>query len=1072
MEPPSKRLRLDPSRYNGDDDDEENQDELSMTPAQFDAMQDPMYQLDKGRAKAATRLKSTFEDIFAKYGKDFGDDDGDLINFYTDEIEVDNGHLESLEREDNATEDSASSDEEGVALNGKPSGRGETSRLKSKSKSLTPANRAKLTQTPRFTSSWDGPPGLGPYRLSSPFFSSSPYGAYPPFDFGGSPFGNAHIDPVWQTPDLPIQRPNYQHSQLTGIGGDLFGSLGGRSQQVPKRLVSAKSFLLRTASASGIHDDDAEEDDVLLGKDAPAKGQYFQSEGHDTPPMPASLRFGSYQSSQGSGQQQPFYGIGLSEDGLQNTPNSERKEVAQTKTAKLATLRTTSTLHQPMDESNQHRQIGANRHKTSPTCPKRGRPKKSDTKKPARALDEQPKSEPRQLRPNERRIEIIFPMMKRLFLTETEDAADRQAPVIDESSHELEMEREQTVDENIEIASTDGSLHTSQLIGTNEDAVSNQPSADLAESSEAAKIQHAVQSSLNVRNTPELSNPQDSQSPQTHEPIDLSITDTRLSNEQCLKHACIEASQESGSSQTVASDVIAGTYTINIQATEQDSNCSDEDTIAPSEQPSPVLNAHMDEEQAAHNPDLEEDTEELLVDQNSLKEVSVQLLPSAQILREHSADNTTEKPILATTEVISVETAISPDLESSHYENEDTPQHWPDFSPAQSLRQEILSTHRHTLVTTTPRHSVELDDGFGSSPNKHGTRGFPPEQRAGSRCPEHHRPTVHQTPEPELCADPDYAIPTFEGSGIAEDPEHNAPNQPSLTSILVNEIDGLQLNSDYWDIPRSPSLGILELPDEDLSVLPNRPSAHSASKLVLRLPANITETDAQHNADTGRSPSPELGTPTGPEKARRAPSGAKAPLTPTTPTRKRGPRTVKPRSSHHRSPSSKRFPLSSLIPEDIDDESEDELSLADPFSSSTSRLHSPFSRASTNASPSLPPLLTSPRKRNRKNGLLVSSPASKQTPNRILGLRQSRNMPPATDSRTTRGQTRRGQNRAVHSSPLARRVAERLLSSPTKRHRATPTMSPSLVASPNGTLRRCGEDGFVCERAFCLTCCI
>ncbi|KAJ8121054.1 hypothetical protein ONZ43_g2403 [Nemania bipapillata] len=271
MEPPTKRLRLDPASFS-DDDDEENQDELSMTPAQFDALQDPMYQLDKGRARAATRLKSTFEDIFAKYGKDFDEKDGDVINFYTDEVEVDNGHLKSLEsRKDDATEESGSSDEEQRILNGKSRSKSKSkSKLGPKSKSLIPSNRVQLTHASRFQSPWNEPPGLGPYRLSSLAFSSSPHGAYPPFDFGVSPNGNATIDPVWRTPDLPVQLPNYQYTSLAGLGGNPFGSVGNQPHHLAKRLVSAKSFLLRPASTtSKVHDDNAEdeEDDILLNRD-------------------------------------------------------------------------------------------------------------------------------------------------------------------------------------------------------------------------------------------------------------------------------------------------------------------------------------------------------------------------------------------------------------------------------------------------------------------------------------------------------------------------------------------------------------------------------------------------------------------------------------------------------------------------------------------------------------------------------------------------------------------------------------------------------------------------------------
>src|ERR1700760_4089875 len=89
MERPQKRLRLGQSPF---DDGDEDEDELCQDPAVLEAKQDPNYELNKSRAKAAFRLKSTFEDIFEKYGKDFTGV-GDEIDLRTGEVVVDNGHL-------------------------------------------------------------------------------------------------------------------------------------------------------------------------------------------------------------------------------------------------------------------------------------------------------------------------------------------------------------------------------------------------------------------------------------------------------------------------------------------------------------------------------------------------------------------------------------------------------------------------------------------------------------------------------------------------------------------------------------------------------------------------------------------------------------------------------------------------------------------------------------------------------------------------------------------------------------------------------------------------------------------
>ena len=62
---------------------------------------DPDQDLQQKRARLDLKLKSTFESIFEKYGKDF-DGVGDEIDLYTGEILVDNGHLEQMQNERDA----------------------------------------------------------------------------------------------------------------------------------------------------------------------------------------------------------------------------------------------------------------------------------------------------------------------------------------------------------------------------------------------------------------------------------------------------------------------------------------------------------------------------------------------------------------------------------------------------------------------------------------------------------------------------------------------------------------------------------------------------------------------------------------------------------------------------------------------------------------------------------------------------------------------------------------------------------------------------------------------------------
>lgn len=90
MEPATKRQKT-----AGALTDTEEDDELFLEPEELNQRRDPSFLLAKGRAKAATQLKSRFEDIFAKYERDFTGI-GDEIDLATGEVVVDNGHLSSM----------------------------------------------------------------------------------------------------------------------------------------------------------------------------------------------------------------------------------------------------------------------------------------------------------------------------------------------------------------------------------------------------------------------------------------------------------------------------------------------------------------------------------------------------------------------------------------------------------------------------------------------------------------------------------------------------------------------------------------------------------------------------------------------------------------------------------------------------------------------------------------------------------------------------------------------------------------------------------------------------------------
>ncbi|CAD6442195.1 0afcc9a7-f775-4b8c-b626-5e5e47ffa51d [Sclerotinia trifoliorum] len=80
--------------------DDENDDVV------YEPGYDPDQELQQRRARLDYKLKSTFESIFEKYGKDF-DGVGDEIDLLTGEILVDNGHLKEMQDERDAGDNKA-----------------------------------------------------------------------------------------------------------------------------------------------------------------------------------------------------------------------------------------------------------------------------------------------------------------------------------------------------------------------------------------------------------------------------------------------------------------------------------------------------------------------------------------------------------------------------------------------------------------------------------------------------------------------------------------------------------------------------------------------------------------------------------------------------------------------------------------------------------------------------------------------------------------------------------------------------------------------------------------------------
>ncbi|KAI1360929.1 hypothetical protein F5Y08DRAFT_316105 [Xylaria arbuscula] len=1060
MEPPLKRLRLNPSSY--DDDDEDNQDELSMTPAQFDATQDPMYQLDKGRAKAATRLKSTFEDIFEKYGKDFDGDD-DVINFYTDEIEVDNGHVQSLEtRKEGDPDDSLSAEEEDRILSGKQSGR----KKKSRQKSLVPTNYAGYSQRLQFQSPWNEPPGLDAPRLSSLAFS--PYGSPPPFDLGRFASGNSHIDPVWQTPDLPFQM---QQRPAFGIGQGRFDSSGRLSDYAPRRLVSAKSFL-RTASPQSRVKDAAVEDEgdnIVLGRNRQGKTSLSDSQDSEKVDAPATATSGACSPSQ----LPPFFGLRIDDDELDLVPDNNTIEIKNNTKGLLATDMVLKAPESAGEGANtpHYQSSSTSPRRLSPTRRKRTRSKKSNTREFSQVSDGVCSSDPRALQPNERRIEIVIPIMKRLLQTTTEQPAVEPASPIGNDPQQSDEAQSVPGDHDTRITPPWDSPHSLPSSRDHDDTGYRSPEG-------VTEVIQNILEQLTARSYDDQEAPQE-HSKQTHGAIDTFGEESPLQRRGSLEDTTQELS-------SLQQDIDTGSLTDNITAEDyhesgQKSDCDvEEDDITVEQQLYLDINEDVSRQLATLDTG----------DDGSIDEVqAIEHRPTEALVRPASPKETLdegirEKPIgvqnLQPPDTHVVETARTQEESSSPSAEKDTTQHGPVSPVSHYMEDDLQSTcsFRCDSNLPSPPLDVRANDVLGDSEVVQSRDNQIPgsEQDINYQSPEHLATYTLTEYYEDLRRD--RGSPNFLPSEAGEDERADSLDQPISHNDLVAEIDTLQLESDDREVERSCSPEVVELPDRDLSVFP---TTEVTSDPALLLSLDSIENDDQDYSGMGRSPSPELGTPVRPKTSRTTVTQTNT--SPTTPTRKQGSKATGRSTTLRRTPSSKRFPLTSLLPEGIDDESDDELSIAGSISSRGSRLFSPFFRPSANDTQDLPPLLLStPRNRNRKHNYLINTPSSSSA------------RPPATDSRTGRNsQTRRhrqnqNQNRSVHSSPLKRRVAERLLnnSSPIKRKaqgqqhgtalmRSSPSAAapPSSPSSSSGALlRRCGEDGFECGRDFCFTCCI
>jgi hypothetical protein len=237
MEPPAKRSRRGPAAY----DDVEADDELFLEPDDINAQRDPAVQLERARAVATYKLKSRWEHIFEKYGRDFGDE-GDEIDLATGEVVVDNGHIRSMDDANDAKAGAlsdADEDEEDRILRGKTGGGQQLSRLAPGSLMRDTSYHGRL---PGMSTSTFGTP-----RLSTMFSPGVPYPSPLPFgsfsSLGSFLTPNRPVEPTWEVPELPVEAYEYSARSMARV--------------TPRKVVR------KTLAAA--QDSDGDNDDILLG---------------------------------------------------------------------------------------------------------------------------------------------------------------------------------------------------------------------------------------------------------------------------------------------------------------------------------------------------------------------------------------------------------------------------------------------------------------------------------------------------------------------------------------------------------------------------------------------------------------------------------------------------------------------------------------------------------------------------------------------------------------------------------------------------------------------------------------
>lgn len=252
MERPLKRQRLALGSLGTDDEDE-----LDCEPGELNQRRDPVYQLHQARARASNKLKSRFEDIFAKYEKDFTGV-GDEIDLRTGEVVVNNGHLQSItgvqefgEGDEGDRGEDADADAQ-LSGNDRPvHGTGYEALGNDSSDAVVQRNPWEVTGSG--LDSLRPAAGVGGLPRPSSMMLPAHESFMPPVQaFGSWGYGPSQVvDPAWQAPELPRSAFRSPRSAAQAQR-HIFGT--GQTTKVTRR------SLLEPRSQDG-----DEDDDVLLG---------------------------------------------------------------------------------------------------------------------------------------------------------------------------------------------------------------------------------------------------------------------------------------------------------------------------------------------------------------------------------------------------------------------------------------------------------------------------------------------------------------------------------------------------------------------------------------------------------------------------------------------------------------------------------------------------------------------------------------------------------------------------------------------------------------------------------------